>query len=86
MLGGVDVASLGLSYLRRQVTIVPQDPILFSGELRKNLDPLGQRTDEEMWTVLDKCSLRALVEGLSGLETLVAGGGSNFSLGERQVV
>lgn len=86
-LGGVDLASIGLQHLRRQVTIVPQDPILFSGPLRKNLDPIGRRDDAELWGALRRCHLAELVQGLKGgLDAAVKDGGSNFSVGERQVL
>jgi len=87
LLGGVDVATCGLSILRRKVTIVPQDPVLFSGELRRNLDPLGLRTDGEVWEALRRCSLIELVDSMGeGLGLTVAEGGRNFSVGERQVL
>lgn len=87
LLGGVDISGLGMGFLRRQITIVPQDPILFSGELRKNLDPLSARRDDEIWQALHRCHLGELVQGLEGgLAGSVAEGGSNFSVGERQVL
>jgi len=87
LLGGVDLADVGVGLLRRQITIVPQDPVLFSGELRRNLDPLELRSDEEVWEVLRRSTLTELVQGLSGcLAASVAESGSNFSVGERQVL
>jgi ABC-type multidrug transport system fused ATPase/permease subunit len=87
LLGGVDVSTVGVGLLRRLVTIVPQDPILFSGELRKNLDPLNARTDDKIWSALTRCSLDSFVGGLDGgLAAHIAEGGSNFSVGERQVL
>eukprot|EP00927_Polykrikos_kofoidii_P068563 TRINITY_DN6390_c0_g1_i3.p1 TRINITY_DN6390_c0_g1~~TRINITY_DN6390_c0_g1_i3.p1 ORF type:complete len:1314 (-),score=172.02 TRINITY_DN6390_c0_g1_i3:281-4147(-) len=87
LLGGQDISRIGLRALRRQITIVPQDPILFSGCLRQNLDPLGVRTDDELRSVLSRCYLDELMQGLNGgLSAAVAEGGSNFSLGERQVL
>jgi len=87
LLGGVDTAEVGLGLLRRRITIVPQDPILFSGELRRNLDPLESLGDAEIWSGLRRCGLAELVEGLpGGLGASVSEGGGNFSLGERQVL
>lgn len=87
LLGGVDISEVGVGLLRRQVTIVPQDPVLFSGELRRNLDPLAQRSDSEIWDVLRRSSLAELIQTLSGgLAASVAEAGSNFSVGERQVL
>jgi len=71
----------------RQITIVPQDPILFSGPLRKNLDPCAERTDEELWHSIRRCSMEEVVSALEkGLDAPVAAGGTNFSMGERQVL
>jgi len=87
LLGDVDIAACGLALLRKRVTIVPQDPILFSGDLRKNLDPLGAVADEGLWEALRSCSLLEFVESLGGgLGSEVAEGGRNFSVGERQVL
>jgi ABC-type multidrug transport system fused ATPase/permease subunit len=86
LLGGVDTSQTGIGLLRRQITIVPQDPILFSGKLRRNLDPLENCSDHVMWDALKRSSLSELVESLpGGLNANVADGGSNFSVGERQV-
>jgi len=87
LLGGTDIAKVGVGFLRKQITIVPQDPILFSGELRKNLDPIGTQSDAMLWSALERCSLNLLVKELEGqLGANVAEGGSNFSVGERQVL
>jgi ABC-type multidrug transport system fused ATPase/permease subunit len=87
MLGGVDTTSVGIGLLRRQITIVPQDPILFSGELRKNLDPMGILTDTDLWQALKRCGLDKQIESLDGqLGAAVSEGGINFSVGERQVL
>lgn len=87
LLGGVDIASCGLAFVRQKITIVPQDPVLFSGDLRKNLDPLTTQTDKQLWDALRRCSLDDLVQGLQdGLASPVSEGGRNFSVGERQVL
>lgn len=87
LFGGVDISKMGLKLLRQQITIVPQDPVLFSGSVRKNLDPLSTCSDDDIWSCLRRCFLTELVEGLAGgLEAQVEPGGANFSLGERQVL
>eukprot|EP00746_Dinoflagellata_sp_MGD_P144534 gnl/MRDRNA2_/MRDRNA2_77248_c0_seq2.p1 gnl/MRDRNA2_/MRDRNA2_77248_c0~~gnl/MRDRNA2_/MRDRNA2_77248_c0_seq2.p1 ORF type:complete len:607 (-),score=109.67 gnl/MRDRNA2_/MRDRNA2_77248_c0_seq2:409-2118(-) len=87
LIGGIDISQMGLRLLRRQITIVPQDPVLFSGPVRRNLDPLNVCSDEDIWRCLQNCFLTELVEGLEGgLNANVEPGGSNFSVGERQVL
>jgi len=51
---GVDISKLGLDDLRRKITIIPQDPLLYKGTLRTNLDLLGQYKDDEIWRALEK--------------------------------
>ncbi|CAN7993271.1 unnamed protein product [Ixodes pacificus] len=95
---GVDVTKIGLHDLRSKLTIIPQaivclfvvrtqDPILFSGTLRTNLDPFGEKSDTELWSALELSHLKTFVSGLDkGLEYLVAEGGENLSVGQRQLV
>ncbi|XP_029825767.2 multidrug resistance-associated protein 1 [Ixodes scapularis] len=84
---GVDVTKIGLHDLRSKLTIIPQDPILFSGTLRTNLDPFGEKSDTELWSALELSHLKAFVSGLDkGLEYQVAEGGENLSVGQRQLV
>ena len=84
---GVNIRHLGLGQLREGLTIIPQDPVLFSGSLRLNLDPVERYSDSEMWGALRQAHLAELVEGLpAGLEHQVAEAGSNLSLGQRQLL
>uniref|UniRef100_A0A182M8V5 Uncharacterized protein n=1 Tax=Anopheles culicifacies TaxID=139723 RepID=A0A182M8V5_9DIPT len=83
----IDTKTLGLRDLRNKISIIPQDPILFSGTLRSNLDPFDQRKDDELWSVLDQVELKEAVSSLAGgLECRMSDGGSNFSMGQRQLV
>ncbi|CAM8972586.1 unnamed protein product [Rhodiola kirilowii] len=83
---GIDITSIGLHDLRSRFGIIPQDPTLFNGTVRYNLDPLGKHSDQEIWEVLGKCQLRDVVqEKEGGLDSLVMDDGSNWSMGQRQL-
>ncbi|QCE08124.1 ABC transporter C family member 10-like [Vigna unguiculata] len=85
---GIDIGSIGLHDLRSRFAIIPQDPTLFNGTVRYNLDPLSQHSDQEIWEVLGKCQLQEAVqekeEGL-GLDSSVVEAGANWSMGQRQL-
>ncbi|KAH0658452.1 hypothetical protein KY289_027200 [Solanum tuberosum] len=83
---GVDICKIGLHDLRSRFGVIPQDPTLFNGTVRCNLDPLCQHTDHEIWEVLGKCQLHeAVKEKAKGLDSLVVEDGSNWSMGQRQL-
>ncbi|XP_012587108.1 PREDICTED: multidrug resistance-associated protein 1 [Condylura cristata] len=83
----VNIAKIGLHDLRFKITIIPQDPVLFSGSLRMNLDPFGQYSDEEVWTSLELAHLKDFVSTLPDkLNHECAEGGENLSVGQRQLV
>uniref|UniRef100_A0A3B4A6D8 Multidrug resistance-associated protein 1 n=1 Tax=Periophthalmus magnuspinnatus TaxID=409849 RepID=A0A3B4A6D8_9GOBI len=87
LIDGVDISQLGLHQLRSRITIIPQDPVLFSGSLRMNLDPFGSYTDEEVWRALDFSHLKTFVSGLTGkLNYECSEGGENLSVGQRQLL
>ncbi|CAI5775246.1 canalicular multispecific organic anion transporter 1 [Podarcis lilfordi] len=87
LIDGLDIATLGLHDLRRNITIIPQDPVLFSGSLRMNLDPFDQHSDEEVWHALELAHLKSYVHSLpEGLSYLVSEAGDNLSVGQRQLV
>lgn len=84
-LGGVDVTRVGLARLRRSLAAIPQEPVLFSGTLRFNLDPAGEHPDSGLWEALGASGLQSSFPGIS-LEFLVEAGGANLSAGQRQLV
>ncbi|XP_056168421.1 putative ABC transporter C family member 15 [Syzygium oleosum] len=83
---GVDICKIGLQDLRLRLSIIPQDPILFQGNIRTNLDPLEEHSDQEIWEVLNKCHLAEMVrQDPRLLDAPVAEDGENWSVGQRQL-
>lgn len=83
----IDTAEISLEQLRSKISIIPQDPVLFSGSMRRNLDPFEEYNDEVLWKALEDVKLKDIPSlQLQGLQTLVAAGGSNFSVGQRQLI
>ncbi|XVE64741.1 hypothetical protein DITRI_Ditri07aG0125600 [Diplodiscus trichospermus] len=86
IIDNLNICKIGLHDLRSHLGIIPQDPTLFGGSVRYNLDPLQQHTDNEIWEVLDKCQLREAIQGKEGgLNSFVVQDGSNWSAGQRQL-
>nr|XP_050849545.1 ATP-binding cassette sub-family C member 5-like isoform X3 [Vespula vulgaris] len=84
---GVDISKIELHLLRSKLSIIPQDPVLFSGTIRSNLDPFKKYTDLEIWSALEKSQLKEKVKLMNGqLEAFVESGGNNFSVGEKQLL
>ncbi|XP_023165481.2 multidrug resistance-associated protein 1 isoform X10 [Drosophila hydei] len=87
MIDGIDIATMGLHMLRSRLTIIPQDPVLFSGSLRSNLDPFEIKTDDEIWKALELSHLKTFAKSLAaGLNHEISEGGENLSVGQRQLV
>ncbi|KAM0877998.1 hypothetical protein ACQ4PT_035143 [Festuca glaucescens] len=87
LIDGVDISLLGVHDLRRRLSIIPQEPTLFQGTVRANLDPLQQHLDTEIWEVLRKCRLEEIVrEDNRLLDAPVVEDGGNWSVGQRQLV
>ena len=87
LIDGVDIATLGLDQLRGAMSMIPQDPFLFSGTIRQNIDPFDDvEDDQKIWEALEMVGLRGVVaETEQGLGSEVSDNGSNFSQGQRQL-
>ncbi|KAL3799546.1 hypothetical protein HJC23_008673 [Cyclotella cryptica] len=86
-LDGVNLSKIRLADVRGRrngMAIIPQEPVLFPGTLKRCLDPFGDFSDEEVMDALN--AVRGASRGLSNLETVVEEGGRNFSVGERQLI
>nr|QGP74110.1 ABCC transporter [Sedum alfredii] len=86
IIDGVDIKKIGLHDLRSRLSIIPQDPTLFEGTVRGNLDPLEQYHDKDIWEALDKCQLEDIIRETEGrLDSPVVENGENWSVGQRQL-
>jgi len=83
---GIDISTLGLFDLRSKISIIPQDPVLFSGTVRFNLDPFNTYSDRDIWQALNRVCMKDVVENLPlQLSAEVSEFGENFSVGQRQL-
>jgi ATP-binding cassette subfamily C (CFTR/MRP) protein 1 len=87
MIDDVDISTIGLQKLRSSLTIIPQDPALMEGTLRYNIDPLDRSTDDEIINVMKKIGFDYIIKRSGqGLNQEIAEGGSNLSVGEKQLI
>uniref|UniRef100_A0A672MLQ8 ATP-binding cassette sub-family C member 5 n=1 Tax=Sinocyclocheilus grahami TaxID=75366 RepID=A0A672MLQ8_SINGR len=87
IIDGVNIAHIGLEDLRSKLSVIPQEPVLFIGTVRSNLDPWDQYTDAQIWEALEKTHVKDMVSQLpNSLHSDVTENGENFSVGERQLL
>lgn len=83
----IDISEIGLKDLRSAIAVIPQDPVLFQGTIRYNLDPFDHHRDEDVWSALEKAHLKEKVAGENKqLSMVVDTDGDNFSIGEKQLI
>ena len=86
LVDGQDIARVGLARLRRSLAMIPQEPFLFAGTVRLNVDPFGEASDHDVWRALEAVELKGAVNELKGgLDARVDESGSNFSQGQQQL-
>ncbi|KAL3283448.1 hypothetical protein HHI36_006593 [Cryptolaemus montrouzieri] len=83
LIDGIDTKNLGLKDLRKKLSIIPQEPVLFSASMRYNLDPFNEFSDDKLWDVIEEVELK---NDINSLDFMVTEGGSNFSVGQRQLI
>ncbi|XP_054166201.1 ATP-binding cassette sub-family C member 2-like [Oppia nitens] len=87
VIDGIDIGRLDLPELRSRLTILPQEPIVYTGTVRSNLDPFARHTDPELWSVLERSHLKSYVQSLDGqLDSPISESGDNLSVGQRQLI
>ncbi|KAF9966127.1 hypothetical protein BGZ70_003222 [Mortierella alpina] len=87
VIDGIDTSTIGTADLRSKIAIIPQDPVLFHGTFRYNLDPLSRHTEQELWKALETSDLKVFVQQQDGgLDGIVTAHGENLSVGQRQLM
>ncbi|XP_059848901.1 ATP-binding cassette sub-family C member 12 [Hypanus sabinus] len=87
LIDNVDICTVALENLRSKLSIIPQDPVLFAGTVRYNLDPFGKYKEDAIWDALEQTYMKDMVSKLpKKLESEVTENGENFSVGERQLL
>lgn len=87
IIDGIDTQNISLHQLRKNISIIPQDPTLFSGTIRSNLDPFSVYDDNQLWKSLKASNLDHIINCMPDkLDSIITEGGSNFSVGQRQLL
>lgn len=81
LIDNVDIKTVSMEYLRKRIDFIPQDPVLFSDNLRSNIDPLNEHSDDEIWTVISKLKIKRLIPNLYD-----SADSYSFSCGEKHLI
>eukprot|EP01004_Peranema_trichophorum_P006811 NODE_5616_length_991_cov_50.604839_g5040_i0.p1 GENE.NODE_5616_length_991_cov_50.604839_g5040_i0~~NODE_5616_length_991_cov_50.604839_g5040_i0.p1 ORF type:complete len:312 (-),score=62.62 NODE_5616_length_991_cov_50.604839_g5040_i0:54-932(-) len=82
IIDSIDTSTIPLQFLRSHLAIIPQDPVMFSGTVRRNLDPLSQHSEDKIWKAIEMAQLKSAI---NNLDDIVSENGDNFSVGQRQL-
>lgn len=82
----VNIATLSLEAVRSRLAIIPQEPFLFAGTVRENLDPYSLHVDSKIWQAINNCLASPLIQSLGGLSAKLETGGTNLSAGQKQLL
>ncbi|KAF5303209.1 hypothetical protein FQA39_LY10122 [Lamprigera yunnana] len=80
---GVDTKTIAVDNLRKNISIIPQDPVLFTGTVRTNLDPDGEHSDDDLWKAIEEVNLKKII---TTLNANIGDSGSNYSVGQKQLI
>lgn len=86
IIDGIDIHSIGVQDLRAKLSIIPQDPVIFDGSVRRNLDPSEEASDDDLWSVLQRVHLKDAIALMGGLDAVMAEDGANMSVGQKQLL
>ncbi|KAF9209799.1 hypothetical protein BGZ49_000986 [Haplosporangium sp. Z 27] len=87
VIDGIETSTIGTADLRSKISIIPQDPVVFQGSVRYNLDPLSRHTEQEIWQALETSGMKNYVQQQEGrLDYLISANGANLSVGQRQLI
>eukprot|EP00210_Caulerpa_lentillifera_P008106 g7740.t1 len=86
LIDGVDTSSVGIDVLRKQLAVIPQDPVLFGGTIRSNLDPWSEFSDSRIWSILNQVHMSTAVNNIGGIDAPIAECGTSLSVGQRQLL
>ena len=86
LIDGIDIGKIGLESLRSKITLIPQEPVLFGGTVKYNLDPFDHCSEDQIWRALEQVNLANKIRSMDGALNFVLSEGESLSVGERQLL